>query len=150
MYHCNTLSLIIAKNIRAIEGNLLIWLVILGIRSIILRKCSYICPVKVKVAQSCLTLCNPMDLVHGILQARMLEWVAFPFSRGSSQPRSLTLQADSLPAEPQGKPKNTGVGSLSPLQWIFPTQESNEGLLHRRWILYQLSYEGSHICLGGV
>ena len=150
MYHCNTLSLIIAKSIRAIEDNLLIWLVILWIRSIILRKCSYICPVKVKVAQSCLTLCNPMDLVHGILQARMLEWVAFPFSRGSSQPRSLTLQADSLPAEPQGKPKNTGVGSLSPLQWIFPTQESNEGLLHRRWILYQLSYEGSHICLGGV
>ena len=44
--------------------------------------------VKVKVAQSCLTLCDPMDYtVHGILQARILEWVAFPFSRGSSQPR---------------------------------------------------------------
>ena len=44
--------------------------------------------VKVKVTQSCLTLCNPMDYtVHGILQARILEWVAFPFSRGSSQPR---------------------------------------------------------------
>ena len=43
---------------------------------------------KVKVAQSCLTLCNPMDnTVHGILQARILEWVAFPFSRESSQPR---------------------------------------------------------------
>ena len=42
---------------------------------------------KVKVAQSCLTLCNPMDYtVHGILQARILEWVAVPFSRGSSQP----------------------------------------------------------------
>ena len=42
-------------------------------------------PVKVKVAQSCLTLCDPMDYtVHGILQARILEWVAFPFSRGSS------------------------------------------------------------------
>ena len=40
---------------------------------------------------------------------------------------SPALQADSLPAEPQGKPKNTGVGSLSPLQWIFPTQESNQG-----------------------
>ena len=38
-------------------------------------------------AQSCLTLCDPMDYtVHGILQARILEWVAFPFSRGSSQP----------------------------------------------------------------
>ena len=43
---------------------------------------------KVKVAQSCPTLYNPMDYtVHGILQARILEWVAFPFSRGSSQPR---------------------------------------------------------------
>ena len=48
-------------------------------------------PVKVKVAQSCLTLCNPMDYtVHGILQARIPEWVAFPFSRGSSQPRDQT------------------------------------------------------------
>ena len=48
--------------------------------------------VKVKVAQSCPTLCNPMDCslpgssVHGILQARMWEWVAVPFSKGSSQP----------------------------------------------------------------
>ena len=40
--------------------------------------------------------------VHAILQARILEWVAFPFSKGSSQPRSPALQADSLPAEPQG------------------------------------------------
>ena len=73
--------------------------------------------VKVKVDQSCLTLCDPMDYtVHGILQARTLEWIAFPFSRGSSQPRSPVLQADSSPAEPQGKPKSTGVGSLSFLQ----------------------------------
>ena len=48
---------------------------------------------------------------------------------------------DSSPAEPQGKPKNTGVGSLSLLQQIFLTQESNQGLLHCRWILYQLSYQ---------
>ena len=47
--------------------------------------------VKVKVTQSCPTLYNPMDyMVHGILQARMLERVAFPFSRGSSQPRDRT------------------------------------------------------------
>ena len=52
------------------------------------------------------------------------------------------MQADSLPAEPQGKPKNTGVGGLSFLQRIFPTQELNWGLLHCRWTLYQLSYEG--------
>ena len=67
------------------------------------------------VAQSCATLCDPMDCdppgssVHGILQARILEWVAISFSRGSSppkdEPRSPALQADSLPSEPQGKPR---------------------------------------------
>ena len=101
---------------------------------------------KVKVTQLCLTLYGPMDYtVHGILQARILEWVNFPFSRGSSQPwvkpRSPALQADSLPAEPQRKPKNTGVDSLFLLQGIFLTQESNQGFLHCRWILYQLSYQ---------
>ena len=46
---------------------------------------------KVKVSQLCPTLCDPMDYtVHGILQARILEWVAFPFSRGSPQPREGT------------------------------------------------------------
>ena len=80
--------------------------------------------------------------VHGILQARIQEWVAFPFSRGSSQPSSLALQADSLPAEPQRKPKNTGVGGLTLLQRIFPTQDSDQVLLHCRHILYQLSYQG--------
>ena len=49
---------------------------------------SFLLPCEVKVAQLCLTLCDPMDyIVHGILQARILEWVAFPFSRGFSQPR---------------------------------------------------------------
>ena len=60
-----------------------------------------------------------------------------------TEPRSPTLQVDSLPAEPQGKPKNTGVGSLSLLQWNFPNQELNQDLLHCRWILYQRSYQGS-------
>ena len=47
--------------------------------------------VKMKVLQSCPTLCDPMDyIVHGILQARIPEWVTFPFSRGSSQPRDWT------------------------------------------------------------
>ena len=54
-----------------------------------------------------LTLCDPVGYtVHGICQARILEWVAFPFSRGSSQgtePRSPTLQTDFLPSEPPGK-----------------------------------------------
>ena len=63
-----------------------------------------------------------------------------PSSMGSSQPRSPALQVDSLPSEPPGKLKNTGVGSLSLLQGIFPTQELNWGLLHCRQILYQLSY----------
>ena len=105
--------------------------------------------VKVKVAQSCRTLCDSTEYTgHGILQARILEWVAMPSSRGSSQPRDGTqvrsaLHLDSLPAEPPGKPKNTGVGSLFLLQRIFPTQDSNRGLLHCRWILYQLSYQGS-------
>ena len=48
--------------------------------------------------------CSPPGSVHGILQTRILEWVAFPFSRGSSQPRSPTLQADFLPSDPPGKP----------------------------------------------
>ena len=73
----------------------------------------YTVKVKVKVAQLCYTLCNPMDYtVHGILQARILEWVAFPFSRGSSQHRD-------------------------------QNQESNPGLLHCRQILYQLIHKGS-------
>ena len=78
---------------------------------------------------------------------RILEWVACPFSSGSFQPRNQrgfpALQVDSLPTEPQGKPKNSGMGGLSLPQRIFPTQESNQGLLHCRWILYQLNYQGS-------
>ena len=54
-----------------------------------------------------------------------------------------TFQVDSLLAEPPGKPKNTGVGSLSLLKRIFLTQESNRGLLHCRQILCQPSYQGS-------
>ena len=68
-----------------------------------------------EVAQSFPTLCDPIDCsllgfsIHGIFQARVLEWVAIFFSRGSSRPRdqtrSPTLQADALPFEPPGKPK---------------------------------------------
>ena len=103
---------------------------------------------KVKVSQLCPTLCDPVDYtVHGILQARILEWVAIPFSRGTpnqgNEPRSPALQADSLPAESQGKTKITGVGSQSLLQQIILTQESNWGLLHFRQIFYQLNYQGN-------
>ena len=104
---------------------------------------------KVKVTQSCLTLCDPMDYtVPGILQARILGVGSlsllqgiFPIQR--SNPDLPALQADSLPAESQGKPKNTGVGSLSLLQQIFQTQESNWGLPQWRQSLYQLSHQGS-------
>ena len=69
--------------------------------------------VKVNVTQSWLTFCDSTDYtVHGILQARILEWVAFPFSRG-----------------------------------IFPIQGSNLGLLHCRWVLYQLSHKGSPLSM---
>ena len=109
----------------------------------------------VLVAQSCLTLCNPIDCsppgssVLGILQARKENWSGLLFPSPGDlpnpgiEPGSPMLQEDSLPSEPPGKPKNTGVGSLSLLQGIFPTQELNWGLLHCRWILYQLSHEGS-------
>ena len=58
------------------------------------------------------------------------------------EPRSPILQVDSLHCESPGKPKNTGVSSLSFLQGIFSTQESNQSLLNCRQILYQLSYQG--------
>ena len=111
-------------------------------------RCLQLSLTTLKVALSCPTLCNPMDYtVHEILQAKILEWVTVSFFRGSSQPSNQNwdppLQEDSLPAESPGKPKYTGVGSLSLLQGIFPTQESNRVLLHCRRILYQLSYQGS-------
>ena len=76
-------------------------------------------------------------------------WCGYPFPSPGDllnpgiEPGSPALQADSLPAEPQGKPKDTGVGSLSLLQGIFLPQVWNQGLLHCRWILYQLCYQGS-------
>ena len=96
--------------------------------------------VKVKsereVAQSCPTLHDPMHCslpgssIHGICQARVLEWDAIAFS-------------DGLYSQWNSPGQNTGVGSLSLLQGIFPTQGSNPGLLHCRQIFYQLSHKGS-------
>ena len=73
---------------------------------------------KVTVAQLCPTLCDPMDYrVHWILQAWILEWVAFPFFKWSSQPRDRTqvshFAGGFFTSWSTGKPKNTGVGSLS-------------------------------------
>ena len=104
------------------------------------------------VAQSCPTLCNPVDCspsgssVHGDTPGKNTR-VSCPPPGDLPNPRiesrSLALQVDFLLSEPPGKPKNTAVGSLSLLLGIFPTQALNWGLLHCKWILYQLSYQGS-------
>ena len=81
--------------------------------------------------------------------SRQEYWSGLPFPSPGDlpnpeiKPRSPALQARSLPFEPPGKPKNSGVGSLSLLQGLFLIQESNWGLLHCRRILSQLSYQGS-------
>ena len=89
----------------------------------------------------------PGSSVHGVFQTRILEWVAISFSRGSSQPRDQTqvstLQADSLPVEPQGKAMNTGVGSLSLLQGIFQTQRWNPCFPHWKADSFPLSHRGN-------
>ena len=109
------------------------------------------------VAQLCPTLCDPMDcslpcrLFCPWGFSRQEHWSGLPcpppgdLPNPGIKPRSPALQADSLLFDPPGKPKNTGVDSLSLLQQIFPTQESNWGLQHCRQILYQLNYQGSLI-----
>ena len=112
-------------------------------------------PVLCLVAQLCLTLCNTMhcsppgsSILRGDSSGKNTGVGCHVLLQGNLphpaiKLRSPALQVDSLLSEPPGKPKNTGVGSLSLLQGIFPTQESTQGLLHCRWILYQLSYMGS-------
>ena len=135
------------------------------------------------VVKSCPTDCDPMDYnlpgssVHGILQERILEWIAISFSRGFSQPRNQTWVSwiagrfftNWAMRETQTKKKKKkkwktlspvplflsprtiqvhGVFHARILEWvafsllqrIFPTQESNRGLLYCMWILYQMSY----------
>ena len=76
----------------------------------------FVYEVKWKSLQFCPTLCDPIDCtVHGILQARILEWVAFPFSRGSSQPRD-----------------GTQVSHIA--GGFFTSWATREALLHMRWI----------------
>ena len=87
--------------------------------------------------------------------SRQEEWSGLPYPPSGDlpnpgiKPRSPALQEDSLPSEPPGKPKNTGVGSLSLPQGMLPIQESKWGLLHFWRILYQLSYQRSHRATGG-
>ena len=100
------------------------------------------------VTQTCLT---PQMVAHqaplSMEFSRQEYWSRQLFSspgklpKPGIEPRSPTLQANSLLSEPPGKPKSTGVGSLFLLQGIFLTQESNWGLLYYRQILYQLSYQ---------
>ena len=86
--------------------------------------------------------------VHGISQARVLKWVAISFSNVTCISEGHSVVPDSLRTHglysPWNSPgQNTGVGSLSLLQGIFPTQGSNPGLTHCRQILFQLSHKGS-------
>ena len=104
--------------------------------------------VKVTVIQLCSRLCDPWT-IQSMEFSRPEYWREWPLPSSGYlpnpgiKPRPLTVQVDSLPAEPQEKPKNTEGASLSLLQLIFPTQESNLGLLHCRWVLYQLNYQGN-------
>ena len=103
----------------------------------------------------CPTLCNPMDCspsgsyVHREGFSRQEYWSGLPcplpgdLPNPGIEPRSPELQEDGLQTEPPGKPKNTGVGSLFLLQGSFLTQEFDQGVLHGRQILYQLSHPGS-------
>ena len=102
--------------------------------------------VRAKVAQSCLTLCKPLKF-------------SMEFSSQNSGVGSHSLLQGTFPTRAQTlvshvagrffssrdtrEAQDTGVGSLSLLQQIFLTQESNQGVLHRRWILYRLSHQGS-------
>ena len=107
--------------------------------------------IQVKVTQSRPTLC---DHVQSMEFSRPEYWRGQPFHSPGGlpnpgiEPRSPALQVDSLQAEPPEKSKTTGMGSLSLLPWIFLTQELNRGLLHCRWILYRLSYQGSFLVKG--
>ena len=84
--------------------------------------------------------------VHGILQVRILEWVAFAFYRGSFQPRDgsqVSHIVGGFFTSWAARKAQEWVGRLSLLQRIFPIQESIWGLLHYKLNLYQLSYQGS-------
>ena len=95
--------------------------------------------------------------VHGLLQARILEWVAFPFSRKSSQPRDRTqvshIAGGFFTSWATREAQEYWLGSLSLHQGIFPTQELNRGLLHSggfftNWAIREAhsSVKGDHLC----
>ena len=98
---------------------------------------------------SCVRLFETPWIIQSMEFSRPEYWSGYPFPSPRHlpnlgvEPRSPALLEDSLPAKPQGKLKNTAVGSLFLPQGIFPTQESNQVLLHCRQILYQLNFQGS-------
>ena len=104
--------------------------------------------VEVKVTQLCLTFCDPMDYtMHGILQARIMEWVAVPFSKGCCQ-----LQDRTQVSRTAGRcftnwatreAQEYWSGQPIPSPGDLPDPELNWGLLCCRWILYQMSYQAS-------
>ena len=106
----------------------------------------YICICHLSISYLFLLSCESCSVVsdslqpHGILQARILEWIAFPspgyLSIPGIEPRSPTLQGDSLLSEPPGKPKNTRVNCHFLLQENLSVQGSNTCLLISRQILY--------------
>ena len=106
-----------------------------------------------KSLQSCLTLCDSIDYsppgssVHGDSPGKNTSVGCHALLQGNLpnpgiEPTSPALQEDSLLSEPPGKPKNTGVGSLSLLQGIFLIQRWNPSPLHCKQILYCLSHQG--------
>ena len=104
---------------------------------------------KVKVPQPCPILCDPMDCtVYGILQARILEWVAVPFSRDlpkpGVKPRSPALQAYSLPSEPPGKPKD-GYSHLIKEQTKVPSGPKAHGSQYLRPVCLISKHSGSSL-----
>ena len=108
-------------------------------------------PCKVTVTQSWTTLCDPIGYslpgssVHGILQARILEWVAIHFSRGSSwpriEPRSLSLQADSSLSELPGKPQKNCIDDLINECKHFYSISTHAFLLFKKIHISLLDYE---------
>jgi len=109
---------------------------------------------KAKVTQPCLTLCNPMDYtVHGILQGRILEWVAFPFSRGSSQPRDRTQGSNpGLPHCRQILFQLSHKGGPRILEWVaypspagLPNPGIKPGSPTSQADYLKLSYQGSPV-----
>ena len=130
--------------------------------TIFMDPCPSVCSVLFKSLQSCPTLCDPMDCspphssVHGILQARILEWVAMPSSRGSPgtgiEPGSPALQAVSLLSEPPGWPAQQPICfeklcSVSHLLSVDQQMHPGSGRLSPREFLVSLSSWPSNFSL---